>query len=625
MLFDLIVMHRIRALLNPPHFPDDSQETRTAGVIHAVLWVVMMVAVIHVPIAAWLAPNTARMNIGLNLLLLVGSGLLLVLLRWGHTNRVAVLFILLIQCLALLGSLLSDRPFSPGMMTCLLTLFFAAMVGKRRAVIVAAVAAVVVVLVTLLVWLPRLQAEQSLNWLWWDWVNYSLLFIVSGCVALISMADFRSTLHRLEGSEHLLERQNQELAREIAERRQAEQKQQLVAASLRGVLNCASEMLACETQDNLWKMAVEMARQELGVERCAIFVRDTESNEMVGTFGTNLSGQTTDERALRFVPTELLWQTAMQPMRTPSQWVVSRETTLYEISNDGKSNVTIGTGWVVLTPISSRDNVPFAIMSNDCAITRAPLDDDRQDLLAVFCSLLGNIVERKHLEARVQGETAKVAAVAERSRLARELHDSVSQALFGIALGARTAQEQLNNPSEYSRERVAAPINYVLDLSQAALAEMRALIFELRPESLQTEGLIAAFEKQAAALHARHRIIVNTKLGEHEPPLDMARKEALYRIGLEAIQNTIKHARASQVDLCLKVERDRVTMDVRDNGQGFNTSSEFPGHLGLQTMRERAEELGGTFALASAPNEGTSVQVVLPIGKNSNGHKPTVA
>jgi signal transduction histidine kinase len=73
------------------------------------------------------------------------------------------------------------------------------------------------------------------------------------------------------------------------------------------------------------------------------------------------------------------------------------------------------------------------------------------------------------------------------------------------------------------------------------------------------------------------------------------------------------------------VERDRVTMDVRDNGQGFNTSSEFPGHLGLQTMRERAEELGGTFALASAPNEGTSVQVVLPIGKNSNGHKPTVA
>jgi signal transduction histidine kinase len=288
----------------------------------------------------------------------------------------------------------------------------------------------------------------------------------------------------------------------------------------------------------------------------------------------------------------------------------------------------IGKGWNVLTPIISRDNVSFAVMSNDSAISGAPLDEEQQNLLAVYCSLLGNIAERKHLETQLQAEAAKMAAATERSRLARELHDSVSQALFGIARGARTAQEQLNHPSEYSRERVAAPINYVLDLSQAALAEMRALIFELRPESLQTEGLIAAFEKQAAALYARHRILVNTQLGEQEPPLDMARKEALYRIGLEAIQNTIKHAHATQVDLCLSVGQNTVTMDVRDNGLGFNTTEEFPGHLGLQTMRERAEELGGTFAVASQPNQGTLVQVVLPLAKNAknaNGHKSSGA
>jgi signal transduction histidine kinase len=391
------------------------------------------------------------------------------------------------------------------------------------------------------------------------------------------------------------------------------------------VLNCASEMLACETQDELWQKAIELAREQLGVERCAIFVRDAESNEMVGTFGTDLQRHTTDERELRFVPHEPIWQTVLQKMRMPSQWVVNHEARMFEWHLEGGTNRMIGSGWVVLTPISARDNVPFAIMSNDCAISHNPLDDERQDLLAVFCSLLGNIVERKHLETQLQGEAAKGAAAAERSRLARELHDSVSQALFGIALGARTAQEQLNHPSEYSRERVAAPINYVLDLSQAALAEMRALIFELRPESLQTEGLIAAFEKQAAALYARHRIVVNTKLGEQEPPLDMARKEALYRIGLEAIQNTIKHARATQVDLCLSVAPNAVTMDVRDNGLGFNTSDEFPGHLGLQTMRERAEELGGTFAVASQPNHGTSIQVILPTAKITNGHKPTAA
>jgi signal transduction histidine kinase len=381
-------------------------------------------------------------------------------------------------------------------------------------------------------------------------------------------------------------------------------------------------MLACETEDELWKKAVEMAREQLGIERCAIFVRDTESGDLVGTYGTDLQRRTTDERKLRFVPQEPIWLTALQTLRTPSQWVANHEARMFEMSADSMTNREIGTGWVVLTPISARDNVPFAIMSNDCAITQSLLNDERQDLLAVFCSLLGNIVERKHLETQLQGEAGKLAAQAERSRLARELHDSVSQALFGIALGARTAQEQLNHPSDYSRERVAAPINYVLDLSQAALAEMRALIFELRPESLQTEGLIAALEKQAAALHARHRIVVNTHLGEHEPPLDMARKEALYRIGLEAIQNTIKHARATQVDLCLSVEPTQVTMDVRDNGRGFNTTDEFPGHLGLQTMRERAEELGGTFAVASQPNQGTSVQVVLPIAKNANGYKP---
>ncbi|HEY6674899.1 MAG TPA: PAS domain S-box protein, partial [Rubrobacteraceae bacterium] len=146
--------------------------------------------------------------------------------------------------------------------------------------------------------------------------------------------------------------------------------------------------------------------------------------------------------------------------------------------------------------------------------------------------------------ARLFSEARGKAALEERQRLARELHDSVSQALYGIALGARTARKLVDqNP-----QLVADPLDYVLSLADAGLAEMRALIFELRPESLETEGLAAALEKQAAALRARHEIEVTTSLCD-EPQAPLETKEAVYRIAQEAMHNTVKHARASKVEL----------------------------------------------------------------------------
>src|SRR5215212_7481580 len=105
-----------------------------------------------------------------------------------------------------------------------------------------------------------------------------------------------------------------------------------------------------------------------------------------------------------------------------------------------------------------------------------------------------------------------------------------SQALYGITLGTKTARTLLDkNP-----DRVADPLDYVLSLAEAGQAEMRALIFELRPESLKTEGLIAALEKQAAALKARHRIEVDAVLC-YEPEASLEAKEAVYRIAQEAL------------------------------------------------------------------------------------------
>ncbi len=210
--------------------------------------------------------------------------------------------------------------------------------------------------------------------------------------------------------------------------------------------------------------------------------------------------------------------------------------------------------------------------------------------------------------ARLYEQAQHLAALEERQKLARELHDSVSQALYGIALGARTARTLLDRDPA----RLAEPLDYVLSLAEAGMAEMRALIFELRPESLESEGLVAALQKQAAALRARHHIVVETELCP-EPHLPFEIKEALYRIAQESLHNTVKHARASQVRLRLSCDGPEISLLVQDNGLGFDTGGTFPGHLGLRSMRERMARLNGTLSIESAPGTGTRVYARVPI------------
>ncbi len=210
--------------------------------------------------------------------------------------------------------------------------------------------------------------------------------------------------------------------------------------------------------------------------------------------------------------------------------------------------------------------------------------------------------------AQLFAATQEKAALEERQRLARELHDSVSQALFGIGLGARTARTVIDDDPA----RAIAPLDYVLSLAEAGLAEMRALIFELRPEALQEEGIVAALQKQAAALRARYGVEVDAALGD-VGDLPLESEEALYRIAQEAMHNTVKHARATQVQLSLAREDGCVRLVVQDNGRGFDASGSFPGHLGMHTMRDRAERLGGTFEITSAPGEGVRIVVCVPV------------
>jgi signal transduction histidine kinase len=208
--------------------------------------------------------------------------------------------------------------------------------------------------------------------------------------------------------------------------------------------------------------------------------------------------------------------------------------------------------------------------------------------------------------ARLYEQAQQLAAVEERQRLARELHDSVSQALYGIALGARTARTLLDrDPS-----KVAEPVDYVLSLAEAGLAEMRALIFELRPESLEIEGLVVALDKQVAATAARYGIDVTSEFGE-EPDMSLAHKEIFYRIGQEALHNVVKHARASRASVRLARDNGSFVLEVGDNGVGFQVGQSFPGHMGLVSMSERAASIGARLEVESEPGKGTTIKLRL--------------
>ena len=255
-----------------------------------------------------------------------------------------------------------------------------------------------------------------------------------------------------------------------------------------------------------------------------------------------------------------------------------------------------------ILPLVSRDRALGAIFFYYLP-EEEPGDDERAFLKAV-ADQTAVAVEN----ARLLFEARDKAALEERQRLARELHDSVSQALYGISLGVETARELLElNPKE-----AIEPLDYSLSLTEAGMAEMRALIFELRPESLKMEGLVAALEKQAAAIEARYRVRVRADLcAEPEAPLEA--KEAIYRITQEALHNTVKHARARNVGINMECDLDRITLDISDDGAGFDAQNEFPGHLGLRSMRERASRLGGTLRVHTASGKGTRICARIPL------------
>jgi signal transduction histidine kinase len=229
----------------------------------------------------------------------------------------------------------------------------------------------------------------------------------------------------------------------------------------------------------------------------------------------------------------------------------------------------------------------------------SPTDQELIELLAAHAAIAIT-------NARLYERSRELSILSERNRLALELHDAVSQKLFSLVLTA----EALDTLLERDPAAVRGQLKRLQELARQALDELRSLIFELRPPDLERDGLAGALRKHVEVLR---------RLGPGEIELDVdpdvesdpVRDREALRIAQEALQNALRHARAERVTVRLRAEDGRLLLEVADDGSGFDPQAPElrSRHLGLTSMEERAQQLGGRLEIRSAPGAGTTVRL----------------
>jgi signal transduction histidine kinase len=203
----------------------------------------------------------------------------------------------------------------------------------------------------------------------------------------------------------------------------------------------------------------------------------------------------------------------------------------------------------------------------------------------------------------------------ERARIARELHDSVSQTLYAITIGASRARKLLGRNESGEAQGI---IDDVLRLATSGQSELRALLTDIRSDQLTSAGLVAALERLVADIGTRHALEIRlTAAGE--PDVSAPTREALVMIAREALHNVVRHSGARRVEVMLELQHGQLVLLIDDDGRGFDLAMPRPGHFGLQSMCERASAIGGSFELHSVEGLGTQLQVSVPLRLHDDG------
>ena len=256
-------------------------------------------------------------------------------------------------------------------------------------------------------------------------------------------------------------------------------------------------------------------------------------------------------------------------------------------------------------PVVSRGKVIAAFYLTDKvgATEFSQADQETIEMLAAHAAVA---IEN----ARLYERSRELSVIEERNRLARDLHDSVTQTLFSMSLTAEAVAAGIDRDPEAAKEQLES----VRDLARAALREMRSLIFELRPAELEADGLVPTLQKHVDALGriSGKDIDLREDWYERQPP---GVEKELFRIAQEALNNAIKHSQAGRIEIELALRNGRIKLIVSDNGIGFDPTDPQirTRRLGITSMEERTEQLGGEIRIESTAGRGTSVELELPV------------
>ena len=323
----------------------------------------------------------------------------------------------------------------------------------------------------------------------------------------------------------------------------------------------------------------------------------------------------TDEQTLRLVaqrgvPTDLL----TEPMSVPPHgveaawWVVEHDEPLLvpDVTSDPRTASTWTEPWSYVGVPLRAGGRTLGVLSLGRRMGQRQFSVEEISLLTSIGDQLGIAVEN----ARLRQKAEQAAVLEERERLARELHDSITQLLYSMNLFAKSGR----NAYHYGDiGELGHCLTELGEIGQQALREMRLLVFELRPPALAQYGLSGALQRRLDTVERRVGVEAQL-LADEAIALPEQIEEGLYHIAIQALNNALKHARATSVTVSIDADKEGVQFEVADNGSGFDPHAvEGKGGLGLVNMRERAERLGGVLTIASTPGRGTRVSVTVPI------------
>lgn len=387
-----------------------------------------------------------------------------------------------------------------------------------------------------------------------------------------------------------LRRHASELEQRVAERTREIERRRQVAEGLHDILTILNTARPLE---EILDYIVEQAHRLLVTDAVAIY----RQNEKGGPPQVVAARQLDDVPAGR----------ENSPMGVPTSGKPLRESItmpLVEAIEDESGGMTRSGRYrsVLAVPL----NVKGEVYGSICLYYRSPrsFSLEERELAVAFADQAALAIEN----ARLREQVERSAVAAERNRLARDLHDAVTQTLFSTSLIAEVLPRIWHRNQDEGERRLSE----LRELTRGALAEMRALLLELRPSALLDSNLADLLQQLSEAVTGRARLPVSVSVsGDGTIPAET--KVAFYRIAQEALNNVAKHSQATRSNVALIYREHEVALVVEDNGRGFDVQKAPTSHLGLGIMKERAEAMGGKLSIESQVGEGTRVEVVWAI------------